>query len=70
MDELEATVDNVLELSRKLHPDLEFDRVRLVREVETLIWVVQHDSVSMDDSTGHEEWMDLATNEINWVWLP
>jgi hypothetical protein len=65
-DQLEESVDRVLEMARGLHPGFEFGRDRIIRELQAVLSIFQPDAVSLDDPTGHEEWFRLAREEIDW----
>jgi hypothetical protein len=65
-EQLEESVDRVLGMVRGMHPDFEFDRDRIVRELQAVLNIFQADAVSLDDTTGHDEWLPGAREEIDW----
>jgi hypothetical protein len=65
-EQLEESVDRVLDMVQGMHPDFAFGRDLMIRELQAVLSIFQPDAVSLDDPTGHEEWFRIAQDEIEW----
>jgi hypothetical protein len=64
--EVEAALTQVLAMLRARNDAVVFDIQRLVRELEAALNVFQPESVSLEDSAGHEEWYVRRRDDIAW----
>lgn len=57
--------DKVLEMLKSMNKDVP-DKQMLVKEIESRVTVWQPQSVSLDDFTGHQDWLAELSQEISW----
>lgn len=64
---IEAGCDMALASMQSMKKDLP-DREELIRQVESRVIVWQENSTSLEDRTGHTEWLPGKRAEIDWRW--
>ncbi len=65
-EQIRTAIDDVLGMLRVRHPDHDFDAERLYRELEATITIFQPEAMSLDDPSGHLDWLPTRRDEIEW----
>lgn len=65
-DQIQVALDDVLAMLRHRHPDENFDDQRLHRELEATLNIFQPEPLSLDDTSGHLDWLPTRRDEIEW----
>ena len=65
-EELRSVVELILPVLSKVHGGVRFDAEELVRIMQAEFNVFQADPVSLDDATGHVEWLSERRASIRW----
>src|SRR5688500_11754177 len=65
-DQIRTAIEDVVQLLRQRDPDAIFDIERLYRDLEFALNILQADSLSLDDPSGHLDWLPTRQDEIDW----